>query len=252
MLQRVLPKVALQRVFDLLAVPPYQAGVLGPWRLARMHGPVQKHALGYFSAQLPPPKEIWVLSGDDKVQRRLTPLELESQAHHAAAAFGHTAILGLGTGALLFNVLAKANVDKVTLVEQDCELVRVLEVLGGLRTWPGVEKLVVETADARQWRVLQPVDVCLVDIWSTLGEASIRSDALSIRTHVPAGAYGFRGIELDFIAWLSSAGTMRFSVTDEHFHDYAAFMGIPLIGQNIPDFGRMCNSRTLRRLPMRE
>ena len=103
-----------------LEVPEYsEASNGGGWKLEKKTPPMIR---GYFNGLQIPKNDNWVLTKDNTFWMSLTPMETESQAPHAAAATGHTVIMGFGMGMLAYNVPKKPEVTKVTVIEIDPEV----------------------------------------------------------------------------------------------------------------------------------
>jgi hypothetical protein len=116
-----------------LKVPDYRVGRYGDWFLDR-RDPILIR--GYFTG-MQPASGNYRLFKRDTLWMSLTPRELESQAHHPLSARGHTVIMGLGMGALLFNVIQRQEVEKVTVVERDRQVVELFHQIANPKTWQG-------------------------------------------------------------------------------------------------------------------
>jgi len=119
--------------FNPLLCPPYQAATVGKWRLfsaATIPVPVA----GYFTVHAPMPAEYWVLEKNAVVWMSLTPMEMESQGHHARLATGHVVVMGLGMGALVYNLLLNPLVTRITVCELEPDVVSLLKMAAPCRT----------------------------------------------------------------------------------------------------------------------
>lgn len=225
--------------YPILTIPEYQEGQHGEWVLEHRDGILMR---GYFTF-LQSASPNYVLRKGETVWMSLTPMELESQAHHAIAACGHTVIMGLGMGLLLYNVIQKDSVRQVTVVERDPEIVELLHQIANPQSWTGWDKVKIVIADALEWKPDEPVDFLSVDIWSKLGAMSLRSDGQQIQNHVQAQQVALWGQELDFITFLSEEGYEP-PPTLEQYHDYIETIEIPLIESQNPNYPGYCLQAT--------
>ena len=218
-----------------LKVPQYREGRYGQWTLDRRDTPIVR---GYFTGfQAASPN--YTLRKGHTVWMSLTPMELESQSHHALVAWGHTVVMGLGMGVLLYNILARDEVERVTVVERDRSIVELLHQMAAPTTWTGWEKVNIVIADALEWSPTEPVDYLTVDIWETLGDSTLRPDMQQIQHHVQASQVAFWGQELDFISYLTQRGYQP-PPTQAHYREYIDALAIPLIESDNPDYPDYC------------
>jgi len=103
---------------------------------------------GYFLGLQPMREQNWILLRDEEIWMSLTPMELESQAPHLLAARGHTVIMGFGMGVLTYNVLQNENVDRVTVIEIENEVVDLIDDSSDMLSWPNIGKLEFKYEDA--------------------------------------------------------------------------------------------------------
>jgi len=220
-----------------LDFPPYDELSDGVrWTLKRL--PRMPIVRGYFRGLQPMKHPNWILLRDEEIWMSLTPMEMESQAPHLLAARGHTVIMGFGMGMLVYNVLQNPNVDRVTVVEIEPEVVDLIDDASDMLTWPGIGKLDKVYADALTWKPDSTVDVVLADIWPNLGEDSLRKDMQQINKNVNPKVIAGWGMELDYIDWMSDQG---YKPGDENTETYLAYIkdiGLPLIEQDNPDYPR--------------
>src|SRR5262249_37764379 len=126
-------------------LPSYRAGKYGDWTCEPTGE--QGFSAGYF---LPTTKQYpgWMFKKNGKIWMSLTRMETESHLPHIAAATGHTVVAGLGMGFYLYNILRKPDVTKVTVLEKDSRVVRLLDKVSNWRKWNGIEKLNLVMTDA--------------------------------------------------------------------------------------------------------
>jgi hypothetical protein len=218
-----------------LKVPDYRVGRYGDWFLDR-RDPILIR--GYFTG-MQPASGNYRLFKRDTLWMSLTPRELESQAHHPLSARGHTVIMGLGMGALLFNVIQRQEVEKVTVVERDRQVVELFHQIANPKTWQGWEKVEIVIADALTWKPDDPVDFLSVDIWEKLGDERLRADGQQIQKNVRAKQVALWGQELDFITFVSEKGYPA-PPTLGQYREYIEAIGIPLIERDNPDYPGYC------------
>jgi hypothetical protein len=220
-----------------LQLPPYTAVEHGGWSIFENTPPLLR---GYFRGLQPLVNQNWLLKRDDEVWMSTTPMELESAIHHAANATGHTVIMGLGLGVLLYNVLAKEEVTKVTLVELDPKVYDLLDRSASVSLWPGAQKLELVIADAFDYIPTAPVDVLLADIWLNLGDMKLRPDAQKMYNNVNPKEMGVWGIESDYITWMVEQGYSLGDESSDTFTQYAIDIGIPLIERDNEIYAGLC------------
>jgi hypothetical protein len=236
-LQTVVEQVEQQRVspYPSLQVPEYRVGRHGNWFLDRADPMLVR---GYFTGIQPASGNYRLFCGET-LWMSLTPRELESQAHHALYARGHTVIMGLGMGVLLYNVIAREEVEKVTVVEGDPHAVKLLHQIADPKTWKGWEKVNMTIADALEWKPNDPVDFLAVDIWEKLGDENLRSHGQQIQKNVRAKQVALWGQELDFITFAIERGYSALPTLGQ-YREYIEAIGIPLIESDNPDYPGYC------------
>ncbi len=209
-----------------LEVPEYSEATKSDWKLEKKNFPMIR---GYFKGLQAPKHDNWVLTKGGQFWMSLTPMETESQAPHAAAATGHTVIMGFGMGMLTYNVLKNPAVTKVTVIEIDPEVVELIKEVSDMDNWPGIEKMTMVYADALEWKPSEPVDVVLADIWENLGEESLRPDLVKIYENTKPTVIAGWGMELDYISWMNDNGYSEGDETTDTYYEYAEDIGLPLI-----------------------
>lgn len=210
-----------------LCVPTYRPAALGNWSLKKVKQVAQ---FGYFQDwqgqgdidALFYAEETWMSNARD---------EVDSQAPHVAAAFGHTILMGAGMGIALFNLLSKPDVTRVTLVERDPLVIELLHQSAGFETWAGIEKLRIVITDALDYLSDLTVDHLYADIWATPGEPRSIPDLQKIQANVHAKQVGWWGQELLFLDWLEGE-----TPTVENYCAWADELGLPLIERDNPAY----------------
>ena len=183
-----------------LYLPPYRACEVGRWRIVR--GGLQLDR-GYHSG-------AWLVQGMPALLRRptpdsdwetwmsLSPYELESQEFGCRHAWGHTAVMGLGMGWIALNQALRPEVERVTVVERDPEVIELFHRSGATDNFPAaaLAKLEIIDGDALEWRPAQPVDFLHADIWLKLGEPATLPEVRRMHANVGPRQLYFWGQEL--------------------------------------------------------
>lgn len=210
-----------------LCVPIYRPATLGNWSLKKVKQIAQ---FGYFQ-DWQGRGDIDALFYDEQTWMSSARDEVDSQAPHVAAAFGHTVLMGAGMGIALYNLLAKPDVTRLTLIERDPLVIDLLRQATDFEAWPGIKKLHIQIGDALTYMPDQPVDHLYADIWATPGEPRSLSDMQAIQANVQADQVGWWGQELLFLDWL-----MGETPTVEKYSAWSDELGLPLIEQTQPAY----------------
>lgn len=218
-------------------LPKYKAGKFGRWSSEAT--PRLAHTAGYFIPhKLQPPG--WMFKHNDTIWMSLTRMEIESHMPHIAAAHGHTVIAGLGMGFVLYNVLKKPEVTKVTLLEKDREVVGLMNKVTRWHSWPGAkQKLKLVVGDATAYKTDESVDFLYADIWSKLGAEEALGLTQAIQAGVNAKLVGFWGQEFDLLDYLRKRETSVLDVTRTIYRSFARDAGLPLIEQDSRYYPRL-------------
>lgn len=214
-----------------LRIPAYRPGALERWSLQKYENLAQ---LGYFTDRQGAGL-VYALLENGRSWMSTAWDEIESQAPHVAAARGHVVVMGAGMGVVLYNILRKHEVEKVTLVDRDPLVVDLLRQITNLDEWAGVEKLAIEIVDAFDFQPSMPVDYLYVDIWADPGDPQALTHTQQIQKNVCAKSVGWWTQEIDFLRWLEAKqpGSMP------GVAQYAAWVaetGLPLIEQGNPAY----------------
>ena len=182
-----------------LWLPEYRSVERGRWAIRRI---MMAAARGYWG-------EVYrisgatILSGPGAEGRAswmsMTPSEIESQEIGLRAARGHTVVLGLGMGWLAANAALRREVDRVTVIERDPNIVALVEDAGVFAQLPGDarEKLELVQADALTWRPSVAVDTLQADIWERYVESGKLGDVRRMQDNIGAAALYFWGQEME-------------------------------------------------------
>lgn len=203
----------------------------GEWALIRGETVLSR---GYWS----PPQlvtDIVALVQGEHTWMSITPMEIESQAIGVGASYGHVAVFGMGMGWSAAASALRREVDAVTIVERDPEVIalhRQLDVFARLPGGVGAKIRVVE-GDALAWRPDRPVDVLMPDIWLPLVSDGRVAEVRAMQANVAATAIYFWGQEMEIARHARAGG--RALDADGIAATVAAF-GLPLIGPGTPDY----------------
>ena len=157
----LLPDLPLYET-DLL-IPKYRDGKWGEWEIRTVnlildHG----YHTGVWLVQ-----DLQVLTKQSKDKdtlpgawMSLCPHEIESQELGCRHAFGHTVIMGLGLGWCTVNTAMNPSVEKVTVVELDPVVIRLVDEVKVLEQAPeeARKKIRILEANAMEWLPDEPVD----------------------------------------------------------------------------------------------
>ena len=219
-----------------IRVPSYRTGRVGGWELKRQFQPVLR---GYFRGPLRA-TENYLLIKDDRVWMSLSPVEIESLAPHVVRMRGHVVIAGLGMGLALYNALLRPVVRRVTVIEQDADVIALFEAIRD-PDWPNADHFRIEHADALVWRSPEPVDYLYADIWDKVGAPEAAADTRAMCRNLRPKSAGYWGMEANFVSFLAH-NRCKPPVTRSQFQAWARTLGVPIAGydnrawrERIPD-----------------
>ncbi|MCK5146169.1 hypothetical protein KAR48_05400 [bacterium] len=179
-------------------MPHYQPGEYGQWCISILPF---GHDHGYFTG-------TWMVKDMPVLMRKcdkgwstwmsLSPHEMESQELGFKYAFGHTVVMGLGMGWVAINAALNPNVQKVTVVELDPDVISLFNQSGAAQRLSVeiISKVNIVQGDALRWRPEDKVDFLYADIWLRLNEPQVMEDMRSMQNNVQADAAYFWGQEL--------------------------------------------------------
>lgn len=198
----------------------------GNWRL-REGGIVLTR--GYWS----PPQlvEMVALTRGGETWMSLSPVEVESQYVGVEAARGSVVIMGLGMGWAAAACALKPDVDAVTVIERDPDVIAMhaeLDLFGRLPDGVGAKVRIV-AGDALEWRADGPVDLLMPDIWLPLMSDGRIDEVRRMQANVGAASVYFWGQELEIARAAPDCDAEGISAA-------VAAMGLPLVGPGQPDY----------------
>lgn len=209
-------------------VPKYREATLGDWRL--VNGKMPPLIRGYYSGLgVPQHKVNPTLMHKGAVWMSITPMELESQAPHVHFAKGHTVICGLGMGMVLYNILRKPEVTKVTVIEKDKAVIAMFPMIADVCKWKGIEKLTIVNADATKHKMDEPVDFLCSDIAGTIGAAENFKQLKKMNKNIKPRLIAQWCGEFDYLDYLRGQGIPAQLANDILYGMYAEKSGMPLI-----------------------
>lgn len=187
-----------------LFIPRYRPMQRGDWTLRIAQFVI---APGYWS----PPRMVagmaaLVRSGSTWMS--ITPMELESQEIGIRAARGHVAIFGMGLGWAAAATAMNPDVTRVTVVEQDRDVLDMHDALDIFAQLPDAAraKIGVEQGDAYAWTPDAPVDLLMPDIWLPLMNDGRVDEVRRMQDNVQADAIYFWGQEMEIARHAVAAG----------------------------------------------
>lgn len=250
-------------------IPAYREGTSGRWRI--VPGGALAHDYGYHSGpclltMLPSLLRKSGSAGDAddgpwEMWMSITPHEVESQELGYRHAFGHTVVMGLGMGWIAANCALNPRVTRVTVVERDAEVIRLIEASGALDALPETarRKLAIVAGDALEWRPdpEHPVDFLYADIWLQLAEPGALAEVRRMQANVQARQVYYWGQEIAIhaaMARLAGGETGRAPAAADIHRAIDEVIGLPLLVPGDGDYPGMVQAvihhRRQRRLPV--
>lgn len=196
---------------------------------------------GYWSPARPVSDVISLDRGSD-TWMSLMPVEVESQQIGVDCASGHVAVLGLGLGWSTALCALKAEVEAVTVIERDSELIALHGELGLFDRLPGGAgaKVRIVEGDAFAWRPDRAVDLLTADIWLPIVGGDRVSEVRRMQANVGASRVYFWGQELEIARNSVAAGRRR--LDDGEIADTVRDFGLPLAGLESPGYAARLRS----------
>ena len=221
-----------------IEVPEYDEVVFGDWRIDSQVATIIR---GYFRGLQPSMNNYRLFKvSTEEVYMSVSPMEIESQMPHVAAAEGHTVVVGGGMGLYLYNVLKKDSVSRVTLVEADRSVIDLIEHFALRMEWPNFEKLTIIESDIFELNMLNDkVDFLYVDIWPELMDSYALSDTQFIQGNLKAEEVGFWGQELEFISWMKDSN-IQLPTTPDLLSIWADEIDLPISARSLKSYHAWC------------
>lgn len=193
--------------FGRFAPPRYRDARHGRWEIVR-YGPAWVE--GYCSGGFREPFRHVLREGRTPWMSS-SRFELESQCWHLACARGTVVVLGLGLGLFTHAAAAKAEVERLIVVERAAEVVELLRAAADFDTWPGRGKITVLETDALAADLparigATDVDYLYADIWPRSPAPDAPATTARIAAALGARAAGFWSQEVSFALWAHERG----------------------------------------------
>lgn len=238
------PEGTEKNIFGALRIPPFAERRVSDgretWHLM-LNKEHPKQARGYFTPGYQDLIDNWVLYHfDEKLEPTTwmsnTPMELESQAHHLAAAHGKVLIGGLGMGVLAWNIAQKTSVNRVVVVERNASVIALTNSIARDQQWANWHRVEIVQADLFDFasEPQEKFDAALIDIWPSVGDEKLRPDLQRIANELDADEFAAWGMEMDFVSWLSEQKIYPRNLRAYHWKEYSRSIGVPLIMRSEP------------------
>ena len=164
---------------------------------------------GFFTENFSAP----VVEENGREWMTVTPSEINTMTDDINAAYGKTAVFGLGLGYYAFMVSEKPEVTEVVVVERDPEVISLFRELI-LPQFPHMEKITVVEADAYAFAEKmgdQHFDCAYVDIWHDVLDGVELYLQMKRLEGCSPGTNFLYWIEPSMLAWLRSMALMEVS-----------------------------------------
>ncbi|PIB92135.1 hypothetical protein [Caulobacter sp. FWC2] len=214
-----------------LFIPHYQPLEQGDWRIG-----VAAMALlrGYWS----PPAlvtEMVCLTRRGQTWMSTSPMELESQEIGVRLSGGHVLIYGLGMGWSALNCALREEVEAVTVVELDPDVLALHRTLDLAAQLPASAraKLRIVQGDAYAYVPDRPVDLLMPDIWLPFMNETRVQEVAAMQEKVQARHIYFWGQELEIALRARKAGL---ALDRAGVSAIVSQMGLPLLGPALPTY----------------
>lgn len=164
-----------------------------------------------------------------------SPMELESQEIGIRLSRGHVVIFGMGMGWCAVNCALRDEVEAVTVVELDADVLALHRELDLAAQLPEAAraKLRLVQGDAYAYVPDRPVDLLMPDIWLPLMNESRVAEVRDMQANVGARHVYFWGQELEIARHALASGR---ALDKAGVAATVAEMGLPLLGLALPDY----------------
>jgi hypothetical protein len=189
---------------------------------------------GYWS----PPQavsDLLLLTRRGETWMSLMPVQVEGLSLAADGARGDVVLFGLGLGWLAATCALRREVDRITVVELDRELIELHRELALFERLPGGmgAKVRVVEGDALDWQSDGPVDMLHIDIWLALVGEDRLGQVRRMQANVAARAIHFWGQELEIARHAAAAGR---GLDEAGISATLAEFALPLVGTEGPGY----------------
>ena len=233
------PRSLLGDFETALWLPRLREGACAGWSLSLAPAHAARGYWGRLYAISGMPLLMGPFEDDAAAWMSIVPMEVESQELGIASAHGHTAVLGLGMGWCAANVALRDDVERVTIVERDPDIVALVAALGVFEQLPEAARAKIEIvpADALAWRPDKPVDSLQIDIWAPLVAPDRWDEVRRIQDNVGAASLYFWGQELEL--WRLACRARRgvpHALEEGELVELAGSTGLPLVLDRSEDY----------------
>ena len=242
-----------------LFIPKYNDGETDNWKISHMKLGFDH---GYFT-------DTWAVENMAILSRRsdddpdtweswmsICPHELESQEICCKHAEGNVAIIGLGMGWVAINTAFNEKVDKVFVIDNDYEVIKLFHHSGALTGVPSeiIDKIRIIHANGMEWFSEVPIDLLYIDIWKNLVEPQTLSDVKRMQKNIKAEKVYFWGQELFLFREFYKEGLEDDKLNMKFIREEIKNMGIPLFIPEGVDYASVVlkagQQRLKRKLPL--
>ena len=230
--ETISPADLLGQFTTSLWLPHYRAGAWGEWSLRVAFLPGSRGYWGDLYTLFETAILTGPVRGDEATWMSIVPMEVESQEIGIAAARGHTVVLGLGMGWAAANVALNPEVDRVTVVERDPDVIALIAEQGVFDQLPSTarDKIAIVQADAFDWRPDTSVDSLQADIWAKIVEPGKWGDVHRLQANIGAASIYFWGQEMELYRLACREATaIPPDFSDAEIERLAAQTGLPLV-----------------------
>lgn len=182
-------------------LPKFKCNTIGNCKIIEFENCIED---GYFSNSWYLKKMFSLLKRKDTnseswdIWMSLSPSEIESQQIACDLACGHTVVMGLGLGFSALNIAKNINVNKVTVIENDENIIELFNKSIILNDIPkGVmEKISIINSNSLNWKPNCFVDFLYIDIWLELNHPNTLNQVKLMQKNISASKVFFWGQEV--------------------------------------------------------
>lgn len=214
-----------------LFLPEYRVLDQGQWRVRIAPMSMMR---GYWSPPQLVANLVALMRGPD-TWMSTSPMELESQEIGIRLSRGHVLIFGLGMGWCAVNCALRDEVESVTVVELDEDVLALHRMLDLAAQLPpqARDKLHIVQGDAYAYIPDRPVDLLMPDIWLPFMNIGRVEEVRAMQARVQARDIYFWGQELEIARHAQQSGRM---LDKAGVAATLADFGLPLLGAALPDY----------------
>jgi len=220
--------------------PTYPNARFGDWEFRNI---VTGGDRGYWG-ELYGMRQISILTGPsvegNSSWMSMAAVELQSQEIGIRTAHGNVVVLGLGMGWAAINMAVRDEVNRVTVVDINSDVINLIKNCGIFDQIPEASrnKLEIVEGNALTWRPDHNVDTLLADIWLKLVEPEKFDQARRMQDNIQADQVYVWGQEPEILR-LCRARRGREVIPDRALIDTVVIddIGLPLMLPDWPDFG---------------